>query len=89
MIKYNIEMRISIFATESLDLEIIKIDLNSIYTTIVLIKLDIIFLPHISVKRSEIQSLKTIIIYLVYSLIIFVFKDEYSLLFYDTYLRQY
>lgn len=55
---------------------VLKIDSNDIYTKIVLIEI----LLQFAMIRSKIRFLQIIIIYLIYYLIIFIFKEKYSLM---------
>ena len=72
---------------ESLVLEVVEIDRDSMHIEIDLIKQDIKVPLQIAMMGSEIWSLETIIVNLVCCLAIYAFKDEYPLIFYRKYFQ--
>lgn len=89
MISLDVGMStVKIAVTVGLILEAVEmIDRDGIYTKIDLIEQNIKVPLQFTVMGSEIQSLETIIVYLVCCLIIFAFKDKYPLILYRKYFQ--
>ena len=76
-----------IAAAEDLVLEAVEIDGDGIHTEMDLIEQDIKLPLQLAIVESEIRSLETVVVHLVYCLAIFTFEDKYLLIFYRKYFQ--